>query len=76
MDSIWAEIRTSVLSRNPISSITWLSMEKKKYTIMIHGHHHRWQGSKWRSTVGCAPGADVAAGRGGHPPRDKNSQQL
>lgn len=28
MYSIWAEIRTSVLSMNPISFIIWLSWEK------------------------------------------------
>lgn len=30
MYCIWAEIRTSVLSMNPISFIIWLSMKKKK----------------------------------------------
>lgn len=50
MYSIWAEIRTSVLSMNPISFIIWLS--KKKCTIMIH-RRNWWQGSNLHSAAGC-----------------------
>lgn len=50
MYSIWAGIRTSVPSMNPISFIIWLSMEKKN-TIMIH-ECNWWQGSNSYSAAG------------------------
>lgn len=53
-DSIWAEIRTSVPSMNPINFILWFSL-KKKCTIMKHGCNW-WQGRKGHPTVSYVAG--------------------